>query len=531
VDVRTSAVVTRPIYAESACELSSALARRQYSSAQVVDALLARIALLEPKLFAFATLDSGRVRDEADQADRARARGEVRSPLHGLPITIKECFDVAGEPTTLGLGSRRNHRAPRDAAMVTALKDAGAIVLGRTNLSQTMLFTESRNPLFGETKNPHRLDRSPGGSSGGEAAAIASGMSPLGVGTDIGGSIRVPAHFCGITGLKPTLDRLPSWGSATGIAGQEAVRGTCGPMARSVADLQLFFSALDPTRLAALDPRVPPLPFIPLAESALRGTRVGYYDDDGVLSASAALRRGITQAKDALEDAGLELVKFSPPRALDATFLQIEAMSADGGEILREALLGTTVDPSLKPLLLVASLPESVRLAMAGFFELTRDDLTARLLRALGKKGVATFFGLTAQLRAYRQELIDAMEAAGVSLLLCPPFATPAFAHGGSTGFALAGSYAMLFNATQLPAGVVPVTRVRKGEVTRDAASGRSEKLAVAADLGSDGMPVGVQLVGRAWQEPQVLAAMAAIEARVCSGDEFPKTPVEPGSA
>jgi fatty acid amide hydrolase len=299
-------------------------------------------------------------------------------------------------------------------------------------------------------------------------------------------------------------------------------------MARTVADLQLFFSALDPSRLAALDPRVPPLPFIPVTEAALRGARVGYYDDDGVLSASAALRRGITQAIGALKDAGLEPVKFSPPRALDATFLQIEAMSADGGETLREALLGGTVDPSLKPLLRVASLPESVRLAMAGFFELTRDDLSARLLRALGKKGVTTFFALTTQLRAYRQELIDAMEAAGVSLLLCPPFATPAFAHGGSTGFTLGGSYAMLFNATQLPAGVVPVTRVRAGEVARDEAAGRSERLAVAADVGSQGMPVGVQLVGRAWQEPQVLAAMAAIEARVRDSDEFPTTPVEP---
>jgi fatty acid amide hydrolase len=165
---------------------------------------------------------------------------------------------------------------------------------------------------------------------------------------------------------------------------------------------------------------------------------------------------------------------------------------------------------------------------MAGFFELRRDDLSARLLRTLGRKGVAAFFSLTAQLREYRHELVEAMAMAGVSLLLCPPFATPAFAHGGSAGFALGGSYAMLFNAAQLPAGVVPVTRVRPSETRREPSPGRTEALAARADAGSDGMPVGVQIVGGAWQEPLVLAAMAALEARVRGGAEFPSTPVDP---
>src|SRR5205814_3992006 len=133
-------------------------------------------------------------------------------------------------------------------AMVAILRERGAILLGRTNLSQTMYFPEARNPLFGETANPWSGAHSPGGSSGGEGAAIASGMSPLGIGTDIGGSIRVPAHFCGVAGIKPTLDRLPMRGIATGIAGQEAVRAMCGPLARTAGDLQFFFGALDPKR-------------------------------------------------------------------------------------------------------------------------------------------------------------------------------------------------------------------------------------------------------------------------------------------
>jgi fatty acid amide hydrolase len=156
---------------------------------------------------------------------------------------VKECFDVAGRATTLGIPAWRDRIADQDSAMVRALRHAGAIVLGRTNLSQTMLYVEARNPVFGQTANPWSLAHTPGGSSGGEGAAIAAGASPLGVGTDIGGSIRTPAHFCGVAGLKPTLDRLPMKGYRTVLAGQEAVRGMGGPLARTTADLALFFPA------------------------------------------------------------------------------------------------------------------------------------------------------------------------------------------------------------------------------------------------------------------------------------------------
>ena len=157
-------------------------------------------------------------------------------------------FRSVGLPTTMGVRGLLHHRAARDAVMATMLRESGAVILGRTNLSQTMLFAESRNPIYGQTANPFSLDHTPGGSSGGEAAAIAAGLSPLGVGTDIGGSIRTPCSFTGIVGFKPTLDRLPSRGQGTILKGQEAVRSQCGPMARTVADLDLFFRAMDPAR-------------------------------------------------------------------------------------------------------------------------------------------------------------------------------------------------------------------------------------------------------------------------------------------
>ncbi len=202
--------MTAPLWQLTATQLSQMLAAREVSSRELVDAHLDRITAVDGRVNAFTDVFRDQARRDAERADRERADGRSRGPLHGLPVSVKECFDHEGQPTTLGISAWRERRATRDAAMVTALREAGAVILGRTNLSQTMLFAESRNPVFGQTANPFSLAHTAGGSSGGEAAAVASGMSPLGLGTDIGGSVRSPASFCGITAFKPTLDRLPT---------------------------------------------------------------------------------------------------------------------------------------------------------------------------------------------------------------------------------------------------------------------------------------------------------------------------------
>jgi fatty acid amide hydrolase len=489
----------------SATELARLLGSRAISSREAVLACLRRIDEREPAVHAFTSVFRERALSDADALDTERARGRVRGPLHGLPVSIKENFDFAGEASTMGVPSRRALKAPADAAMVTLLREAGAVILGRTNLSQLMLYAESRNPVFGQTANPWSAAHGPGGSSGGEAAAIAAGMSPLGVGTDIGGSIRVPAHFCGIAGLKPTLDRLPMRGAASGIPGQEAVRAQCGPMARTVADLSLFMSALDPLRMSALDGRVPPLAF---AAQPLGKPRVGLCIDDGVVPPSLAVVRGLERAARALRDRGCEIVPFAPPRVREAIFLQLQAMSADGGAAIGKLLRGQPVDPVLLSLMRIARLPGPVRGVLA---RAVRDELPARTLRALGRKPVEELWRLTGELRAYRFEMLAAWDAAGIDLLLCPPFATPALPHLGAKSFVLAASASMLWNITQLPAGVVPVTRVRADETERAPAPG---------------IPVGAQIVGRPWAEPLVLAAMEAIEMEVRGDADFPGTPV-----
>jgi fatty acid amide hydrolase len=516
------------LWSRSAVDLSAALARREVSSREVVGAHLARIGQVEARIHAFTEVLRDEALAEADASDTRRARGESIGALDGLPVTLKECFDFAGRATTLGIDAWRDRRADRDAAMVTLLRAAGAVPLGRTNLSQAMLYVEARNPVYGRTANPFSPAHAPGGSSGGEAAALAAGMSPLGVGTDIGGSIRTPCAFSGVCGIKPTLDRLPMRGYRTVLAGQEAVRGMGGPMARTVADLALFFAAIDPDRAAALDPRVPPLRWDAAEAARVRSLRVGAYVRDGVIEPSAAVARAVQRARLALAARGCEVVDFAPPDVPEVLEQYLGALSADGGAGLLRAIGGGEVDPVLEPLRRMASVPGAVRSVLGGAASLFGQPRIATMLRALGEKSVARLWSLTDALRVWRSKLLDAMDAARVDVLLCPPFATPAVRHGESKNFTLASSYSIVFNVAQLPAGVVPVGRVRPDETTRRPGGDALEKQAARIDEASAGLPVGVQVVGRAWKESVVLAVMEAIEGEVRDHLEFPRTPVEP---
>jgi fatty acid amide hydrolase len=511
-----------------ATTLRDLIARGEVSSREVIDAHLDRIHTHDHTLRAFTQVFVEEARAEADRRDDERRRGATRGLLHGLPVTIKECIDLAGLPTTMGVRGRLQHRAERDAVMATLLREAGAVILGRTNLSQTMLFAESRNPIYGQTANPFSLDHTPGGSSGGEAAAIAAGLSPLGLGTDIGGSIRSPCTFTGITGFKPSLDRLPSRGQRGLLKGQEAVRSQCGPMARTVADLDLFFRAMDPARMSALDPKVPPVPWRALGSMPERRLRVGYYANDGVLPVSTAVARAVEVARAALAAAGCDTVPFTPPDVSSLFDEYLAAMSADGGEVLMEALRDDPVDPTLAPLLQLARLPDAVRLGIARASKLGGQTSLSRMLHAMGRKTVRAFWGHIDALRTYRVELLDMMDAVGVDVILCPAYATPALPHGMSKNFTAASTPALLYNAVQFPAGVVPVTRVRPDETRRPSPQGLVERHAAKVDAKSAGLPVGVQVVARPWQDEVAMGVMATLEAALRDRADVPRTPVTP---
>ncbi len=513
-----------------ATELLGLLDRREVSSEEIVRAHLDRITTLDGRVGAFVEVERGHALAGARAIDERRARGEAVPPLGGLPVSIKENLDIEGKASTLGIEARRQKVAARDSAIVSAVRRAGGVVLGRTNVPQFLLSHETRNPVFGVTVNPFSKGHAPGGSSGGEAAAIASGMSVHGIGTDIGGSIRVPAHWCGIAGLKPSLDRWSNRGSNGAMPGQEAIRSQLGPMARTVADLVLLFQAIDPLEMAREDPLVAPLPARDPRSIDPRSLRVGYYVDDGLVRPSVAVGRAVVEAAHALEARGHRVVPFCPPHIRDAMSLYFGLMSADGGHTAFSQLEGTKLEPTLKPLMQVAMLPAPVRLALARTLRSVGQERAGWLLSNLGEKPIHELWRLTKAARDYRLALLSAMERAEVDVLLCPPHATPALPHTKSAQFQLAGSFSMLFNLLQFPAGVVPVTTVSPDEAQRQISTpfskgDRFDRLAAEVDGASAGLPVGVQVAGRPFCDEEVLAAMLSLEGALAEHPSRPRVP------
>ncbi|MDP3277874.1 MAG: amidase family protein [Deltaproteobacteria bacterium] len=519
---------SRPLYTLSATEALAGFADQSLTSEALVQAMIDRADRFEPMVASLTERFIEGSLERAREADQARARGESWGPLHGLPITIKESIEIAGSACTLGLPSRVNTFATRDAAIVQALREAGAIVIARTNVSQLMLSFECRNPVFGQCQNPRKLTHAPGGSSGGEAAAIAYGASMLGVGTDIGGSIRLPAHFSGVAGFKPTQDRWPNLGLATSLPGQEGIRSQCGPLARTVADLTLAFRALDPMRLNALDSRVGPLPWRDPAEISLDKMRIGVIHTDGIIDPSPALSRALHRAGEALVASGCELVDFAIPEPRETLREYFATLSADGAETARRALGDAPIDVTLKGLLFASKIPAHLRKTLVRAAKMAGQDLTALVLDGLGERSVHDLWKLVAKLRKRRAVIEDMMQTQRISALIMPPFATPAVPHTFGAQFAQAASYTMFWNLTHFPAGVLPVTTVVESDLTRPPSRDVVVRRAIAVDQASVGLPVGVQVIAPAWHDERVLALMSAIENYTRNDPGRPSPVVDP---
>jgi amidase len=273
------------------------------SPLELVDAHLGQIARRNPDLNAFVTVFDEQAREDA----RALVRGDRRGLLHGIPVTVKDCFDIAGQPTRVGSLSRPETRAARDATAVARLRAAGAIVIGRTNTSEMLRDYGCENPITGRTHNPWDHSRTPGGSSGGEAAAIASYCSAGGIASDGGGSIRIPAHFCGVAGLKPTPGRIPGTGHTPTLGHPAGLVTTVGPMARTATDLRLLFSAL-----AGYDSQDPFSVPVPLREPRLQALKIGVWEQFYDVPVQEEIAQTVSRAAGMLDAQGFIVDAFEP---------------------------------------------------------------------------------------------------------------------------------------------------------------------------------------------------------------------------
>jgi Asp-tRNA(Asn)/Glu-tRNA(Gln) amidotransferase A subunit family amidase len=455
--------------------MAEEIRKKKISPVELVEAHLLQIEKLNPKLNAFAQVNAEWARQAARNAELAVMQGKTLGPLHGIPVSIKSSLAVAGVRCESGTRLRAGFVPAQDAPLVARLRAAGAIVLGVTNTPELLMAWETDNVLHGRSNNPWDLERTPGGSSGGEAAAIAAGMSAGGVGSDGGGSIRVPAHFCGICGLKPTPGRIPATGHYPVSAGPFALIGVVGPMARTVADLKALFEAMQGADVG--DTCAAPVPLRWPSEDETRKLRVGYFEDDGRTPVTDETRVAVRTSVEALRRGGFQVEPFRPEGLEEARELWWKFFVVAGGMLIRPMFGGRESDlsPILKQFLQWSA---------------TEPPLTGEaLLEAWMRRDMV------------RTRFLEQMEQ--YPILLCPAAAIPAFRHGersweveGKTvDYLDAWSYAEFFNLLGNPAAVVPVSH------------------------SSEGLPIGVQIVGRPWEEEQVLNVVASLEKELGRGN------------
>lgn len=463
------------IVLKSACEQLGMLRKGELTIVELAEAHIRQIERLNPVLNAITDFDAERVRAMARGLEAQEKAGGVIGALHGLPVTVKSSIATAGFRCEIGSVLNKGFVAREDAEVVRRLREAGALILGTTNCPEFLMAYETANLLHGRTSNPWDLERSAGGSSGGESAAIAAGLSAAGLGSDSGGSVRQPAHFTGICALKPTPGRIPARGHMPPNVGPFSTIGAIGPMARTVGDLALMFRVLagEDTKQAGSGP-------IALDEKTLdgenldelRGLTVGVFEDDGVVPVTEETRAAVRSAAEALREAGFRVESFRPKSLEKLRVLWWKLFVQCGAMFYEPTIRGRREE--LSPIF--------------------RDFMTmAEGLKPLSSVDVLNAW---AELDSLRSEALAELQ--GHPILLCPVASAPAFKHG-ERSWVVEGRqlnyldetrFTQWFNVLANPSVVLPV--------------GRS----------AEGLPIGVQIVAMPNRDEQALAVAEILENR-----------------
>ncbi|KXJ86905.1 amidase [Microdochium bolleyi] len=447
----------------------------------------------------------------------------LKGPLAGIPVSLKDTMIVGGFDATVGFSGFVGNKTVEDGAVVRLLKDAGAVPYVKTNLPITMLSFESANDVWGRSTNPYNSKYTPGGSTGGEAALLALG-GRIGVGSDVAGSVRVPAHFSGIYSLRPSTGRWPKLGFRTSMPGQEGVPSVYGPMTRTLNDLTYFTRSVMSMEPWKYDYWVHPMPWKADVEkeyAAKSKLRVGVMRTDGVVDPSPACRRALEMTEAALRKAGHEIVEIDPPSPYEALCIAAHLINADGCQMFKSFFrYGEKNDPGAHQMDWLMRFPNPFKYMYYLWVKyVRRDDVWAGLIQTWRAKSAYENWQLVAKREAYRTQWFEWWNAVDVDFLLVPPNATPAVPHEAMHDAVASCGYTFLFNLLDYTAGVIPVTHVDKaldklpGSFDIRKLNGVAQgayKHYDAEDM--HGLPVGVQIVGRRLEEEKVLAIMKRVE-------------------
>jgi len=456
----------------TASELAAAIRLRRVSASEVLEMHLARIAKHNPALNAICTLDESGARGRAREADAALARGELWGPLHGVPMTIKDALETAGLRTTGGYPPLASHVPKKDATAVARLRAAGAVLMGKTNVPPLSADGRADNPIFGRTNNPWNLERTPGGSTGGGAAAVAAGLSAFDVGSDLAASVRMPAHWCGLFGLKPTEGRVPNTGHIPEVPGMpHALRhmNVLGPLARSVDDLAVILKVIAGPDDS--DWETAPASSMEAPERPLASVRFAWTTQFGSETPSRETITAITALAKKLNDLKCEVAQRTP------SGFDFDLAWETWGEVVIAERVVTQGEAARERV-------EILRKSLG--------DLPVARGAAKGARASVTDY---MQSLTNRDRLISALERFfdDYDAWLCPvsygpalghvPFGAPVDVDDRKVPYFLATTaFTNVFNLTGHPVVVLPLTRSK------------------------DGLPIGVQVVGRRWSEPALLA-------------------------
>jgi len=467
--------VQQHVIYSSAHELAGAIRRRELSASDVLEAHLARIRSHNPALNAIVTLDEQGARGCARAADEALARGESWGPLHGVPFTLKDVLETAGMRTTAGHPPLTDYVPSRDSTVAARLKAAGAVLLGKTNVPPLAMSLQTNNAIFGRTNNPWDLTRTVGGSSGGAAAAVAAGLVPFEVGSDMAGSIRIPAHYCGVFGLKPTANRLPITGHIPPVPGAlwpDRQMCVVGPIARCVEDLALVSRVLSGPD--GINTEVPPVPWVDQPAGEVSRLRIAYMPLFPGVPTARAVRAAVERVADQLARAGARVEQREPGVSID----EIRQVWSEYFPLLSACLM----------------------------------EVSSTAMAIKAPEGPPATLANWARVLAGRDRLITSIDGflTEFDAFLCPAVISPAFPHSEPrtpipvddqlVESRYVDHYLYPFNMTGHPALVMP--------------AGHAE----------DGLPVGIQLVGRRWEDERLLATAQAVVS-VIGGFRAPPEP------